>query len=126
MAQLVLNNNHLLTPFVVLDLNKSLHSCLSSINYKYIFVLLIYSISFFFDSSFGLIPANPLQIQSPLPSNQTASTSLVLSTTGPIQKMEPLTNLQVYLLLFIQYLFIIPPRNEVVEGYTGFTMSVRL
>lgn len=46
-------------------------------------------------NSFGLIPANPLQIQSPLPSNQTASTSLVLSTTGPIQKMEPLTNLQV-------------------------------
>lgn len=46
-------------------------------------------------NSFGLVPANPLQIQSPLPPNQTASSSLVLNTTGPIQKMEPLTNLQV-------------------------------
>ncbi|CAC5413441.1 unnamed protein product [Mytilus coruscus] len=46
-------------------------------------------------NSFGLIPANPLQVQSPLPPNQSASTSLVLNTTGPIQKMEPLTSLQV-------------------------------
>uniref|UniRef100_A0A0B7BMQ3 Beta-adaptin appendage C-terminal subdomain domain-containing protein n=1 Tax=Arion vulgaris TaxID=1028688 RepID=A0A0B7BMQ3_9EUPU len=46
-------------------------------------------------NSFGLQPASPLQIQSPIPSNQSASTSLLLNTQGQIQKMEPLTILQV-------------------------------
>ncbi|KAK6967247.1 AP-2 complex subunit beta [Biomphalaria glabrata] len=46
-------------------------------------------------NSFGLQPATPLQLQSPLPPNQSASTSLALNTQGQIQKMEPLTNLQV-------------------------------
>ncbi|XP_059165905.1 AP-1 complex subunit beta-1-like isoform X2 [Physella acuta] len=46
-------------------------------------------------NSFGLQPASPLQLQSPLPPNQSASTSLPLNTQGQVQKMEPLTNLQV-------------------------------
>ncbi|XP_060603600.1 AP-1 complex subunit beta-1-like [Ruditapes philippinarum] len=46
-------------------------------------------------NSFGLMPAQVLNIRSPLPPNQSASTSLPLNTTGPIQKMEPLTLLQV-------------------------------
>ncbi|EJD76632.1 APB-1 protein [Loa loa] len=46
-------------------------------------------------NSFGLIPAEPLQINSPLYPNQSAQTSLPCHTNGPVQKMEPLTNLQV-------------------------------
>lgn len=46
-------------------------------------------------NSFGLMPAQVLQVQSPLNPNQTTSTSLILNTLGPVQKMEPLTNLQV-------------------------------
>jgi hypothetical protein len=46
-------------------------------------------------NSFGLTPAQPLQVASPLFPNQTVSTQLTLNNTGPIQKMEPLTNLQV-------------------------------
>ncbi|XP_050409879.1 AP-1 complex subunit beta-1 isoform X1 [Patella vulgata] len=45
-------------------------------------------------NSFGLAPSSPLSIQSPLPPNQSASTSLPLSTTGAVQKMEPLMALQ--------------------------------
>lgn len=45
-------------------------------------------------NSFGLAPS-ALQVQTPLPPNQSASTSLALTTTGPVQKMEPLNNLQV-------------------------------
>lgn len=45
-------------------------------------------------NSFGIAPA-PLQVQSPLAPNQAASTSLPLNTSGPIQKMDPLNNLQV-------------------------------
>ena len=41
------------------------------------------------------MPAQVLNIRSPLPPNQSASTSLPLNTTGPIQKMDPLTLLQV-------------------------------
>lgn len=46
-------------------------------------------------NSFGLMPAQPLNIRTPLPPNQSASTSLPLNTQGPVQKMEPLTLLQV-------------------------------
>ncbi|KAL3244231.1 hypothetical protein MRX96_018857 [Rhipicephalus microplus] len=47
------------------------------------------------DKSFGLAPAQPLQVQAPLQPNFPADASLPLSTTGPVQKMDPLTNLQV-------------------------------
>nr|KAG5694283.1 hypothetical protein BaRGS_032001 [Batillaria attramentaria] len=46
-------------------------------------------------NSFGLTPASPLQVQSPLIPNSTASTSLQLNTTGQVQKMDPLLMLQV-------------------------------
>ncbi|VDN07577.1 unnamed protein product [Thelazia callipaeda] len=46
-------------------------------------------------NSFGLIPAELLQISSPLYPNQSSHTSLLCYTNGPVQKMEPLTNLQV-------------------------------
>lgn len=45
-------------------------------------------------NSFGLTPAAPLQIGQLQPS-QTIEASLILSTTGQIQRMEPLNNLQV-------------------------------
>lgn len=45
-------------------------------------------------NSFGIAPA-VLQVQTPLPPNQSANTSLALSSGGPIQKMDPLNNLQV-------------------------------
>uniref|UniRef100_A0A1B0BB68 AP complex subunit beta n=4 Tax=Glossina TaxID=7393 RepID=A0A1B0BB68_9MUSC len=45
-------------------------------------------------NSFGLIPGQPLQV-APLPPNQTSEVSLPLATQGPIQRMEPLNNLQV-------------------------------
>ncbi|XP_064620297.1 AP-1 complex subunit beta-1-like [Lineus longissimus] len=46
-------------------------------------------------NSFGLAPAQPLKIQAPLGPNTSANVSLPLSTVGQIQRMEPLTNLQV-------------------------------
>ncbi|XP_037387599.1 AP-1 complex subunit beta-1 isoform X3 [Pygocentrus nattereri] len=46
-------------------------------------------------NSFGLAPAGPLQVLTPLSPNQTVDVSLPLSTTGPVMKMEPLNNLQV-------------------------------
>uniref|UniRef100_A0A915LDD4 AP complex subunit beta n=1 Tax=Romanomermis culicivorax TaxID=13658 RepID=A0A915LDD4_ROMCU len=46
-------------------------------------------------NSFGLMPAAPLQIQGPLMPNQSVTASLTLSTNGPVQKMEPLNNVQV-------------------------------
>ena len=45
-------------------------------------------------NSFGLTPAAQLQIAS-LPPNQSTSYSLPLAFNGPIQKMEPLDQLQV-------------------------------
>ncbi|XP_030378747.1 AP-1 complex subunit beta-1 [Scaptodrosophila lebanonensis] len=45
-------------------------------------------------NSFGLVPSSPLQA-APLPPNQSAEVSLALGTNGPIQRMEPLNNLQV-------------------------------
>ena len=46
-------------------------------------------------NSFGLVPAQPLQVVSPLAPNQTYEASLALNPTGPVQRMDPLTNLQV-------------------------------
>uniref|UniRef100_A0A4W4FRJ0 AP complex subunit beta n=1 Tax=Electrophorus electricus TaxID=8005 RepID=A0A4W4FRJ0_ELEEL len=46
-------------------------------------------------NSFGLAPAGPLQVLTPLAQNQTIDVSLPLNTNGPIMKMEPLNNLQV-------------------------------
>ncbi|XP_058825585.1 AP-1 complex subunit beta-1 isoform X2 [Topomyia yanbarensis] len=45
-------------------------------------------------NSFGLVPSAPLQV-APLQPSQTAEASLPLATTGPVQRMEPLNNLQV-------------------------------
>uniref|UniRef100_A0A8C2D081 AP complex subunit beta n=1 Tax=Cyprinus carpio TaxID=7962 RepID=A0A8C2D081_CYPCA len=45
-------------------------------------------------NSFGLAPAGPLQVLTPLSPNQTIDVSLPLSTSGPVMKMEPLNNLQ--------------------------------
>ncbi|MCJ8750349.1 hypothetical protein PDJAM_G00263050 [Pangasius djambal] len=45
-------------------------------------------------NSFGLAPAAPLQVLTPLSPNQTLEVSLPLSTNGPVMKMEPLNNLQ--------------------------------
>lgn len=46
-------------------------------------------------NSFGMAPAQPLPLQSPLQPNFPADVSLQLGTNGPVQKMDPLTNLQV-------------------------------
>lgn len=46
-------------------------------------------------NSFGLTPAQPLQVTSPLFPNQNVSAQLVLNTNGPTMKMDPLTTLQV-------------------------------
>ncbi|XP_018800836.1 PREDICTED: AP-1 complex subunit beta-1 [Bactrocera latifrons] len=45
-------------------------------------------------NSFGLMPASPMQV-APLPPNQTTEATLPLGTHGPVQRMEPLNNLQV-------------------------------
>lgn len=46
-------------------------------------------------NSFGLIPAQPLQVPGPLTPNQSCEVAVTLNTTGPVQKMDPLNNLQV-------------------------------
>ncbi|KAK1892638.1 AP-1 complex subunit beta-1 [Dissostichus eleginoides] len=46
-------------------------------------------------NSFGLAPAGPLQILTPISPNQIIEAALPLSTVGPVMKMEPLNNLQV-------------------------------
>lgn len=45
-------------------------------------------------NSFGLVPGAPLQVPS-LPPSQTAEASLQLNATGPVQRMEPINNLQI-------------------------------
>ena len=45
-------------------------------------------------NSFGLVPGAPLQVPS-LPPGQTTDVSLQLNTTGPVQRMEPINNLQI-------------------------------
>lgn len=46
-------------------------------------------------NSFGLIPAQLLQVPAPLNPNQTVDVSLPIATNGPVQKMDPLCQLQV-------------------------------
>uniref|UniRef100_A0A3P9IVU9 AP complex subunit beta n=1 Tax=Oryzias latipes TaxID=8090 RepID=A0A3P9IVU9_ORYLA len=46
-------------------------------------------------NSFGLSPAGPLQVLSPLSPNQSIEVALPLNTSGPVMKMDPLNNLQV-------------------------------
>ncbi|XP_046668041.1 AP-1 complex subunit beta-1 [Homalodisca vitripennis] len=46
-------------------------------------------------NSFGLTPARPLQVLSPLAPGVSHECSLPLGTTGAVQRMEPLNNLQV-------------------------------
>ncbi|KAJ8678788.1 hypothetical protein QAD02_014575 [Eretmocerus hayati] len=46
-------------------------------------------------NSFGLAPAVPLQVAAPLNPGQSIEVSVVLSTSGAVQRMEPLNNLQV-------------------------------
>ena len=45
-------------------------------------------------NSFGVAPAQPLNVPS-IPPNQSVDVSLPLNTSGNVQKMDPLTNLQV-------------------------------
>lgn len=45
-------------------------------------------------NSFGLLPSAPLQVGAVQPS-QAVEASLILNTTGSVQRMEPLNNLQV-------------------------------
>lgn len=45
-------------------------------------------------NSFGVAPAAPLAIGALQPS-QTLETTLTLNTSGPVQRMDPLNNLQV-------------------------------
>jgi len=46
-------------------------------------------------NSFGLIPAQVLNVANPLLPNQSINVSLPLNTSGPVQRMDPLTKLQV-------------------------------
>lgn len=46
-------------------------------------------------NSFGVTPAAPLNVAAPLAPNQSIDVSLSLTTSGPVQRMDPLTNLQV-------------------------------
>jgi len=45
-------------------------------------------------NSFGLMPAHPLQVPSPLAPNQSCDASLLLHATGPVQKMDHANHLQ--------------------------------
>ncbi|XP_037068019.1 AP-1 complex subunit beta-1-like [Pollicipes pollicipes] len=46
-------------------------------------------------NSFGLVPAQALQVPMPVQPNQSTDVSLPLDNNGPVQRMEPITNLQV-------------------------------
>ncbi|KAG8179105.1 hypothetical protein JTE90_005461 [Oedothorax gibbosus] len=46
-------------------------------------------------NSFGLAPAQPLQVPAPLLPNSNVDVSLALNTMGTVQKMDPLTNIQI-------------------------------
>lgn len=72
----------------------SLHSLLI---YTHTWVPFLMNVSFYFLFlySFGLAPAGPLQVLTPLSPNQSVEVTLPLSTVGPVMKMDPLTNLQV-------------------------------
>ena len=46
-------------------------------------------------NTFGLAPAAPLSVPAPVAPNQSREVSLPLNTSGPVQMMNPLNNLQV-------------------------------
>ncbi|KAK0176124.1 hypothetical protein PV328_000292 [Microctonus aethiopoides] len=46
-------------------------------------------------NSFGLTPAAPLQVQAPLDPDASVEISIILLTTGAVQRMDPLNNLQI-------------------------------
>ncbi|KAK8391737.1 hypothetical protein O3P69_017335 [Scylla paramamosain] len=46
-------------------------------------------------NSFGITPSATLNVPAPVAPNQSVDVSLILATTGPVQRMDPLTNLQV-------------------------------
>ncbi|XP_071790028.1 AP-1 complex subunit beta-1-like [Asterias amurensis] len=46
-------------------------------------------------NSFGLVPAQPLNVPSPLNMNQSLDVTLPLNSNGPVQRMEPIASLQV-------------------------------
>uniref|UniRef100_A0A095C643 AP-2 complex subunit beta n=1 Tax=Schistosoma haematobium TaxID=6185 RepID=A0A095C643_SCHHA len=46
-------------------------------------------------NSFGLVPAQALNVPTPLMPHQSVNVSLPLATTGPVMKMVPLMNLQI-------------------------------
>ncbi|CAH8488370.1 unnamed protein product [Heterobilharzia americana] len=46
-------------------------------------------------NSFGLVPAQALNVPTPLMPRQSVNVSLPLATTGPVMKMDPLMNLQI-------------------------------
>ncbi|KAK4318904.1 hypothetical protein Pmani_010117 [Petrolisthes manimaculis] len=46
-------------------------------------------------NSFGICPASPMHVPAPVAPNQSVDVSLTLATTGPVQRMDPLPNLQV-------------------------------
>ena len=57
--------------------------------------------------SFGLTPSAALQVMTPLPPSMSHECSLPLATTGAVQRMEPLNNLQVSeYLQFLPWIFI--------------------
>lgn len=57
-------------------------------------------------NSFGLVPSAPVQVGTLQPA-QTIEASLILNATGPVQRMEPLNNLQVFLSKFMKYFRVI-------------------
>ncbi|EFX74733.1 hypothetical protein DAPPUDRAFT_324067 [Daphnia pulex] len=64
-------------------------------------------------NSFGLVPAAPLHVVSPLAPNQSYEAVLLLNPTGPVQRMEPLTNLQVAIKnnIDVFYFAVVMPMN---------------
>ena len=64
-------------------------------------------------NSFGLVPAAPLHVVSPLAPNQSYEAVLSLNPTGPVQRMEPLTNLQVAIKnnIDVFYFAVVMPMN---------------
>ena len=58
-------------------------------------------------NSFGLIPAVALNVPAPIAPNGSTEISLPLNTVGPVMKMDPLTNLQVGLLLSLIWLLLL-------------------
>ena len=66
--------------------------------------------------SFGLVPAEPLNPVTLLP-NQSVPASVPCNTNGPVQKMEPLSNLQVAIKdnIDVFYFAVVVPLNVYFE-----------